>query len=160
MRTCSVWWTTYISTRFVVDTLLDPQQDPSSLAVMLIRSAFWLPWVACTYLAFAPSPPEAVFRISDVLLHGIAFSYLTFALGLAHHARRWVRTAAWMFAYGAAIELVQSFEPLRSAELKDMFVDIAGFGIGVVALKLIGARVESLIHWLADAVARWLPFSN
>ncbi len=95
-----------------------------------------------------------------MLLHGIAFSYLTFALGLAHHARRWVRTAAWMFAYGAAIELVQSFEPLRSAELKDMFVDMAGIGIGVAALKLIGARVESLIHWLADAVARWLPFSN
>ncbi len=154
---CNVWWTTYISTRFVVDTRLDPQQDPSSLAVLLMRSAFWLPWVACTYLAFAPSPPDAVFRISDVLLHGIAFSYLTFALGLAHYARRWVRAAAWMFAYGAAIELVQSFEPLRSAELTDMLVDVAGIGIGVVALKLIGARIESLVHWLADTFARWLP---
>lgn len=127
--------------------------------MVLVWSAFWLPWVLCTYLAFVPIPPEAVFRVDDVLLHGIAFSYLTFALGLAHHDRRWLRTAAWMFAYGATIELVQSFEPQRSAELKDMLVDVAGIGVGVVTLRLIGAKVESFVHWLADAVSHWFPFA-
>ncbi|MCZ6617297.1 MAG: VanZ family protein [Gammaproteobacteria bacterium] len=130
------------------------------MARMLMRTAFWLPWVACTYLAFAPSPPDTVFRISDVVLHGMAFSYLTFALGLAHRSGNWVGTVAWMVAYGAAIELVQSFEPQRSAELKDMLVDVVGIGIGVVAFKLFGARVVSLVRWLADTINRLLPFTT
>ena len=134
----------------------DPQQE-SRMARMLLLFAFWLPWLACTYLAFAPSPPDAIFRVSDVLLHGIAFSYLTFASGLAHHARRWLPTVGWMIAYGVAIEFVQSFEPERSAELKDVLVDVVGIGIGIVALRLIGLEVDNRVHWLADAVARWLP---
>ncbi len=92
-----------------------------------------------------------------MLLHGFAFSYLTFALGLAHYPKRWARTVAWMFAYGAAIEIVQSFEPQRSAEWMDILVDLVGIGIGVVALKLFGAWIESLVHWLAATVARRSP---
>ena len=146
-----------MSTRSVVDTLVEDPRLESRLARRMMIAAFWLPWIACTYLAFAPSPPDPVFRISDVLLHGFAFSYLTFALSLAHHARRWVRTAAWMFAYGVTIELVQSFEPQRSAEWKDLLVDLFGIGIGVVALKLMGAQIESLVQWLADTAGRFLP---
>jgi len=129
------------------------------VARILMLSAFWVPWVVCTYLAFAPSLPEAVFRVSDVLLHGFAFSYLTFALGLAHHAKRWVMAVAWMIAYGVTIELVQSFEPERSAEWKDIMVDLVGIGIGVVAFRLVGGQIEALVNWLADTVVRWLPSS-
>ena len=119
-----------------------------------MRAAFWLPWLLCTYLAFAPNPPESVFRISDVLLHGLAFSYLTFALGLADHGRRWLWAVAWMLAYGFAIEFIQSFEPERSAELKDLLVDMAGIGLGAVALHLVGGRIESSVTRLARAVTR------
>lgn len=125
-----------------------------------MRTAFWLPWLMCTYLAFAPSPPETVFRISDVVLHGFAFSYLTFALGLARDGKRWLPAAAWMLAYGVAIELVQSFEPERSAELKDLLVDMAGIGIGAIALKLFGAWTESLVRWMALTATRWLRPSD
>ncbi|MCZ6642403.1 MAG: VanZ family protein [Gammaproteobacteria bacterium] len=130
------------------------------MARLTMLSAFWIPWVVCTYLAFAPSPPDAVFKVSDVLLHGFAFSYLTFALSLAHHAKRWVLAVAWMIAYGVAIELVQSFEPERSAEWKDILVDVAGIGIGVVAFRLFGGQIESLVNWLADTVAGWLPSAD
>ena len=92
-----------------------------------------------------------------MVLHGVAFSYLTLALGLAYNGRGWVRTAAWMIAYGVTIELVQSFEPERSAELKDLLVDLIGIGVGVVVLRLIGAQIENLVRWLVDTFFRWLP---
>ena len=63
-----------------------------------------------------------------------------------------------MVAYGATIELVQSFELERSAGLEDLLVDFVGIGIGVVALKLVGTQIETLVYWLADRVNRWLPF--
>ena len=112
------------------------------VAVGLLRFGFWIPLTICSYLAFAPSPPEPLFRISDVLLHGFAFAYLTFALGLAHHAPRWWQTGAWMVAYGVMIEVVQSFEPERTAEFKDVAVDCLGIAAGLVSLWLIGERVR------------------
>ena len=112
------------------------------VAIALLRCGFWAPLAICTYLAFAPSPPEQVSRISDVLLHGFAFTYLTVALGLAHQLRGWWRTGGWMVAYGVAIEVVQSFEPTRTAELKDVAVDCLGVGAGLVILWLIGERVR------------------
>ena len=36
------------------------------------------------------------------------------------------------------IEAVQSFESARSAELKDLLVDGAGIGFGLLLLKLLG----------------------
>lgn len=100
--------------------------------------AFWLPLAGCTWLALTPSPPDAVFRVSDVVLHALAFAYLTFALGLAHRKLRWWPLAGWMLAYGAFIELTQSFEPARSPELKDLAVDVAGIAVGLGILAGIG----------------------
>ncbi len=41
------------------------------------------------------------------------------------------KPAAWMLAYGIAIELIQSFEPTREAELKDLIVDAIGIALGL-----------------------------
>lgn len=113
-----------------------------NVASTLLRVGFWLPLAVCTYLAFTPSPPETMFRISDVLLHGFAFTYLTFALALAHSLRRWWQTGLWMIAYGLIIEFVQSFEPERSAELKDVVVDCVGIAVGLGGFWLVGDRVR------------------
>lgn len=93
---------------------------------------FWVPFAVATYAAFAPAGLPMPFRVSDVLLHAFAFTYLTAALWLAHYSddRGW-KPAVWMIAYGVAIELIQSFEPTRSAELKDLLVDAIGIALGL-----------------------------
>jgi VanZ family protein len=103
-----------------------------------LLAGFWMPLAVCTYLALTPSPPQAAFRISDVVLHTFAFSYLTFALGMAHRATRGPVLVAWMLGYGLLIEVLQSFEPARSAELKDLLVDLAGSLAGLGLLRLLG----------------------
>jgi VanZ family protein len=116
-----------------------PPRAAERAAALCCSIAFWLPLAGCTWLALTPSPPDAVFRVSDVVLHALAFAYLTFALGLAHRRLRWWSLAAWMLAYGAFIELAQSFEPARSPELKDLAVDLLGIAAGLAALALVGA---------------------
>ncbi|MFW6093063.1 MAG: VanZ family protein [Pseudomonadota bacterium] len=115
--------------------------------------AFWVPLAGCTWLALTPSPPDAVFRVSDVLLHGFAFSYLAFALGLAHRLRP-LPVALWLLAYGAGLELLQSQQPGRMPEFKDLAVDAAGIAVGLALLWALGARVRRLAQWVLE---RLLP---
>ena len=76
------------------------------------------------------------------MLHASAFTYLTAALWFAHHGgdRGW-KPAAWMLAYGIAIELIQSFEPTRDAELKDVLVDVVGITLGLALYRWVVSRL-------------------
>jgi VanZ family protein len=125
---------------------------PERLTDQALTAAFWIPLVICTYLAFDPSPPEAVARISDIVLHGFAFSYLTFALGLAYRSRHWFVPAAWMLGYGLFIEIVQSFEPQRAAELKDLLVDSVGICVGVMLTRWLGVWVRLYADRFANLI--------
>ncbi|MFU8815214.1 MAG: VanZ family protein [Pseudomonadales bacterium] len=107
-------------------------------AWLSLQLGFWIPLLLCTWLALTPSPPEGVFRVSDILLHLFAFTYLTFALGLARPALRLRWVAAWMLAFGVMIEVVQSFQATRVAELKDVLVDAAGIALGLLLLAALG----------------------
>ena len=108
----------------------------------LILVGFWLPFVVATYAAFAPEGVPMPFRISDIVLHAGAFTYLTAALWLAHHPGDggW-KPAAWMFAYGITIELIQSFEPARTAEFKDLLVDAIGILLGLGLYRWVVPRL-------------------
>jgi VanZ family protein len=108
----------------------------------LARVGFWIPFAIATTAAFSPSGVPLPFRVSDIVLHLFAFTYLTAALWFAHYPRgpAWT-SAAWMLAYGVAIEVVQSFEPTRSAELKDFAVDIAGIALGLAVYRGVVPRV-------------------
>lgn len=119
---------------------------------MLLRVGFWIPLLGCTWLALTPSPPDAVFRVSDVVLHGLAFVYLTLALGVAHVALRPRAVIAWMLGYGVLIELVQSLEPSRSAELKDLLVDGAGIVVGTLLLLGAGGGIRRVARRLVETV--------
>jgi VanZ family protein len=93
---------------------------------------FWIPFVITTFAAFAPEGLPLPFHISDIALHAFAFTYLTIALSVAHYYGKpgW-KSAAWMLGYGLLIEGIQSFEPTRSAELKDLCVDMVGILLGL-----------------------------
>jgi hypothetical protein len=121
------------------------------LAGICLICGFWLPLAVCTWLAFTPSPPEAVFRVSDVVLHGAAFAYLSFSMGLAHDLSM-RRVALWMLGYGAVIELLQSLIPERSAELKDLLVDGAGIAVGLGLLNVAGEWCRRTLVTVAGAV--------
>lgn len=110
---------------------------------IVFQVGFWVPLAVCTYLALIPEPPEhPVFALSDVILHGAAFFYLTFALVLVQYgtgkarSSLYVRTFALMLTYGLLLELVQSAIPERQAEVKDLLVDAAGIltGLGAAAV--------------------------
>ena len=115
-------------------------------------AGFWLPLGVCTYLALTPSPPDPVYRISDVVLHWAAFTYLTFALSLAHPTARGLVPGVWMLGYGLLLELLQSFEP---AELKDLLVDGLGICAGLLAARWMGVwsrnLLSALLHRLLGA---------
>ena len=110
----------------------------------LIVVGFWIPFAFTTYAAFAPNGVPMPFVVSDVVLHGCAFTYLTAALWFAHHSadRAW-KPALWMMAYGIAIELIQSFEPTRDAEFKDLVVDAVGILLGLGVYRWIVTRLFS-----------------
>jgi VanZ family protein len=93
---------------------------------------FWIPLAIATYAAFAPQGVPLPFPVSDVELHAFAFTYLTAALWIAHYGGHpgW-KSAAWMLGYGLLIEAVQFFEPTRSAELKDVCMDLIGILLGL-----------------------------
>ena len=130
----------------------DRHVAPERIAAWLLLAAFWLPLAVCTYLALHPSPPDAVFRLSDVLLHGFAFTYLTLALALAHGHRHRLLPGLWMLGYGVLIELLQSFETSRSAEVGDLLVDVAGIGLGLLAYGWAGAFLRALAVRIASLV--------
>lgn len=115
----------------------------------LVVVGFWLPFVVTTYAAFAPEGVPMPFRVSDIALHAGAFTYLTAALWFAHHATNngW-KPAAWMIAYGVVIELIQSLEPTRTAEFKDLLIDAIGIALGLGLYRSVVIRIFALVFEL------------
>ncbi len=116
---------------------------------VLCHAAFWLPLGVCTWLALAPAPPDAIFRISDVILHAAAFAWLAFAMRLAFPHAGAVAAGAWMLGFGALIELAQAAGGVRVGEFRDLANDLVGIGVGLAAYRLAGTRIRT---WIARAV--------
>lgn len=126
-------------------------RSPGRVVRWLFRTGFWIPLAVCTYLALVPDPPDLpVFKLSDVVLHAAAFSYLTLAFTLMRHGhghghdrpgRIYVGAFVAMLGYGIFIEVVQSMIPERSAELKDLLVDLVGIGIGLAVAHVVARPV-------------------
>jgi VanZ family protein len=49
-----------------------------------------------------------------------------------------------MLAYGIAIEVIQSFEPTRDAELKDVLVDACGIALGALLYRLVVSKLVAV----------------
>jgi len=113
----------------------------------LRKAAFWIPFVIATAFALSPKGIALPFSVTDVALHLFAFVYLSAALGVAYFdagGARWI--AAWMLAYGVAIEVIQFFLPSRSAEVKDLLVDVVGIAIGVIVWRYVLVPLERRVQ--------------
>lgn len=124
---------------------------PEGVLTRLMRLAFWPLLVAITAAALLPQGPPMPFEVSDVVLHAGAFATLTAVLGRAYYEPgRWRWPVRWMVLYGLALELVQSFIPDRSAEVKDLIVDAVGIAAGVA---LWCYAIPHLERWMSA----WTP---
>lgn len=116
----------------------------------VLAVSFWLALAFATYSAFAPPNLVAAPRVGDVALHAFAFFVLTTLLQMAYFSRQPLRTALCMLGYGLFIEVVQLWLPDRSAELKDLMVDVLGIAAGLLAYRLAGQPATRLLRSWVD----------
>jgi VanZ family protein len=100
---------------------------------MMERFSIWT-WafvvcaVAVLVLALMSTPPPAITTGWDKSNHLMAFGVMTW-LGCKALPHRGVPLLLGLLAYGALIEILQSYTPNRSAEWVDLLAD--GFGIAI-----------------------------
>ena len=108
---------------------------------VLAKSFFWL---CCLLVAWgtllAPSGGIDWFPYQDKVMHFGAFATLTCA-GLTGYpsSRFWLLVGLVTFA--VVIELIQTYIPVRSAEVADFLADIVGIFIGLAAAARIGQLI-------------------
>ena len=72
-----------------------------------------------------------------MVLHGVGYAVLAFAVMLAQRNPRPVPTAVGLIFYGAFLEMTQWVIGLRSAQLGDMLANASGVLIGVALALLL-----------------------
>lgn len=122
------------------------------MAERLFIFAFWAALAFTSFNAFAPPEMVTAPRVSDIVLHAVAFSVLTFLLQLAHLPRRPLLAASLMLGYGLFIEAVQYGLGNREAELKDFVIDLLGIGLGVLGFRLLGTWTrQTAVGWFGTS---------
>ena len=108
---------------------------------MTLRFSIWMgAFVACVLavlvLALVPSPPPVFTTGWDKSNHLLAFAVMAW-LGCKAFPQRVAIVLLSLLAYGALIEILQSFTPTRSAEWLDLLADglgiLAGWGVAWIA---------------------------
>ena len=99
--------------------------------------AFFTCALAVLVLALMPAPPVMVTTGWDKSNHLLAFTVMTW-LGCKAFPHRLVYAMLGLLAYGALIEILQSFTPNRSAEWLDLFSDCLGILIGGAVIVVNG----------------------
>ncbi|MDP9911799.1 VanZ family protein [Variovorax boronicumulans] len=110
---------------------------------LLSAWAFWACVCAILVLSLAPSSTPMPSTGWDKSNHALAFAVLAFLAHKAWPGRMWLLPS--LLAYGALIEILQSFTPDRYAEWSDLWAD--GFGL------LVGEMFARLTRWLAHRQA-------
>lgn len=120
-----------------------PQQQAKADTPPLVHCKWVRLWmlalIACVIavltLALIPAPPPDLTTGWDKSNHLLAFGTLTW---LALHAfpQRLKSVLLGLLAYGALIEILQSFTPTRSAEWLDLCADAMGILLGWGLVKL------------------------
>lgn len=114
------------------------------IALTWARLVLVLALVAISWAATTSAQIAGADRLSDKLLHALAFAGLAALAHAAFPARRQFAVAiGGLLAYGFAIELVQSRLPYRSYELRDLLADAVGLGGYVLASLVVGRLSRS-----------------
>ena len=100
----------------------------------MTRPSQWqVAFVLCVFcvlvLALVPAPPRLFTTGWDKSNHLLAFSVMAW-LGARAFPQRMVLVLLGLLAYGALIEILQSFTPTRSAEWLDLLADALGILVG------------------------------
>lgn len=103
----------------------------------LWRAALLLLLPLISYLALSPKPPQSIDLGWEKLNHCAAFAALMFAsvLAMPSGRRSWALGFGAMLLYGVAIEIAQSFVPMRSADWRDLLADALGALLGLTVLQ-------------------------
>ena len=108
---------------------------------IVLKSMFWLCFVAVNTLALSPAPylPPLVFDWWDKAQHAIAFGTLAVLAVLAYPGVSKVRIGLLLIAHGVLIEVLQYFTGYRFGDWQDAVAD----GVGVlVGLALMAALMR------------------
>ncbi|MEO7072241.1 MAG: VanZ family protein [Rhodanobacter sp.] len=107
-----------------------------------LRLQWW--WIAAgivlmlcgLYIALEPDPDlQLNFRGGDKVLHAVGFAGLMGWWGNVFRQRRdRLIAASGCLVYGALVEVLQAFDPPRSADVLDLLADAVGIAIGLALL--------------------------
>jgi VanZ family protein len=95
------------------------------------RAALALLLCTITGLALMPAPPPQANLGWDKLNHLAAFATLA-VVAVLGRVGPYARVGGVLLAYGALIEVLQSFTPTRSAEWADLLADSVGIALGLL----------------------------
>ena len=100
----------------------------------LWRVLLGLLFVAITWLALVPDPPQGISTGWDKSNHLLAFASLAFTGVWAcwPQPRQWWLLVLALLAYGVGIEIAQGFLPPRSADAADVLADGVCIALGLL----------------------------
>ena len=108
----------------------------ASRRIRLLRSSFVAILVAVFIIALLPTTYEPkIVPWQDKVEHVLTFFTITL-IGAAAWPQRFRAIAAGILAYGAAIEVAQSFTTWRTGDVNDWVADAAGVAAAAVVARL------------------------
>jgi VanZ family protein len=99
------------------------------------RAALVLLLGLITWLALTPAPPRHADLGWDKLNHLAAFATLA-VVAMLGRSGSCGRVGAALLAYGALIEVLQSYTPTRSGEWADLLADGLGIALGMLLVAI------------------------
>lgn len=120
---------------------LDPTPSTNPAWRLVARLALYGGIALVCLIALNPHARTAPGVGWDKLNHLIAFTSLAFAAWWAHPGAR-LRAMLALFAFGLAIEVVQSTMPAHQAEAADLLADVLGIAMGVWSARLVQGRIS------------------
>jgi VanZ family protein len=108
------------------------------MMALLFKAAFWLLCALVTVLSLLPVDqlPSQALDIWDKAQHAVGFMLLA-AAGLAAYPHRYRILSFGLLAFGAAIELAQSFTTWRQGDGWDWIADAVGIALVMLLTQCI-----------------------
>lgn len=109
----------------------------------VIRIAFWLAALSVLVLSLLPPSTPLPSTGWDKSNHVLGFAVLGLLGGLGYRGQG-LRVAAGLFAFGVLIEVLQGLSGYRFAEWGDLFSDVIGIAVGILAAGFAARAIPAL----------------